>query len=152
MRRAAHRQRRRPLARWFISPTVRRTMSYSVLLADPDEDSREILRAFLEYNQYRTLECESADDALRMAEAEQPSIIVTEFLLPTDASARCVAEELRHNRHTAAIPIIVHTTHANAEAEIRAHRVGAVYLEKPVPPHDTFRMIELLLQVSRGSG
>jgi CheY-like chemotaxis protein len=122
-------------------------MRHSVLLADPDPDSREVLRALLEYNQYRTLECESADEALRMAEAERPSVIVTEFLLPTAASGRCVAEELRHNRRTAAIPIIVHTTQATADAEARAHRVGAVYLEKPLPPHDTFRMIELLLQV-----
>lgn len=124
-------------------------MIHSVLLADPDADSREILRAFLEYHLYRALVCGSADEALRIAEVEQPGVIVTEFLLPTGAGGRCVAEELRRNRRTAGIPILVHTTHASVEAETRAHRIGAAYLAKPTPPHDTFRMIRLLLQVSR---
>jgi two-component system, cell cycle response regulator len=120
-------------------------MSGVVLLIDCDRDTREILKALLEWKGYRTLQSEGADDGLRAAHDEQPALIVSEFLIPPVAQGRCVAEELGLNPRTASIPTIVFTANRFPESRRRVEAAGAVYLEKPASPHIVLHAIERLI-------
>jgi CheY-like chemotaxis protein len=122
-------------------------MSGVVLLIDGDRDTREILRALLEWKGYRTLESERAESGLRWAHDEQPTLIVSEFLIPPVPQGRCVAEELRQNPRTASIPTIIFTANRFPETRRRVEAAGAVYLEKPASPHVVLHAIERLIPV-----
>jgi two-component system, cell cycle response regulator len=116
-----------------------------VLLIDGDRDTREILKALLEWKGYRALESEGVDDGLRAAHDQQPALIVSEFLIPPVRQGRCVVEELRLNPRTAAIPTIVFTANRFPESRRRIEAAGAVYLEKPASPHIVLHAIERLI-------
>jgi CheY-like chemotaxis protein len=118
-----------------------------ILLIDGDLDTREILKALLEWKGYRTLESEGADAGLRAAHDEQPAVIVSEFLIPPVPQGRCVAEELRLNPGTASIPTVVFTSNRFPESRRRVEAAGAVYLEKPASPHIVLQTIERLIPV-----
>jgi CheY-like chemotaxis protein len=122
-------------------------MCGAILLIDGDRDTREILKALLEWKGYRTLQNAGADDGLRAAHDEQPAVIVSEFLIPPVRQGRCVAEELRLNPRTAGIPTIVFTSNRLPESRRRVEAAGAVYLEKPASPHIVLQTIERLIPV-----
>lgn len=125
-------------------------MPRSALLVDADPDNRAILRALLEYEAYRVVECTAAEDALRIARDQLPGVIVTEFMVCAAGRDCCVVEALAHDPRTATIPAIVLTTYQSPEAEQRVHAAGGVYLVKPLHPHETYRMIRDVMTVRSG--
>jgi CheY-like chemotaxis protein len=120
-------------------------MSGAVLLIDGDCDTREILRALLTWKGHQVLESESADDGVRLADNEQPGVIITEYLIPPGRRGRCVVEELRLNPRTAPIPTIVFTSNRSPESRYRVEAAGALFLGKPASPLTVLEAIRRLV-------
>ena len=87
------------------APKPDKNRPVTVLIADSDEEFSELLRMFLEANNYRPV---VINDPLRAAAAknEKPGVILLDILMPKKNGFRLMAE-LREEAGTADIPVIV---------------------------------------------
>lgn len=114
----------------------------SVLLIDPDGDSREIYSAFLGHNGYHVLVASDLDEGLSAARRLLPAAIVTELFDPTLQGWR-VLDSLRSDPATARIPIIALSTFVLPDDRRRA-RLADVFLSKPCRAECVLREVERL--------
>lgn len=111
----------------------------SVLVADPDADTRRLYTTLFVAEGWRCLEASDGRDALVQALTLAPSLCVSELRLPMiDGLSLC--KELRKDPQTEHLPILFVTAEARAEQLARARRVGAsAVLVKPTPPETIVR-------------
>lgn len=105
-----------------------------ILLVDPDDDSREILRLPLERRGYEVAEARDGAEALYQVRTLRPDLVIGEHpvRLP-DGSVLC--ETLRRDPATAGVPFLAITSYAVPEELERARRThSAGVLVKPVSP------------------
>jgi len=113
----------------------------TVLVVDDDGPLRSLIAEALEGEGYRVTTAGDGVEALEQIEAEQPALILLDWMMPR-MDGVAFAEELRRRQPTADLPIVVMT--AGGEARDRATRVGAVgFISKP------FELGLLLDQVAR---
>jgi two-component system cell cycle response regulator DivK len=120
-------------------------MNKKVLLVENDGDTREIYAAALEHNGYRVLLAKDGCEGLRVAQENEPDIILMNLAMPKidGLSATCL---LRDDPRTAAIPIVACTGFAYEDGAERAESAGAdAYLEKPVEPTRLVREVERII-------
>lgn len=120
-----------------------------VLVADSDEDTRVLYRAAFESDHWDVLEAANGRDALVQALAHSPTLLITELWLPVfDGFALC--QELRADKQTEDLPILVVTTEPRSEHHVRAIRAGATaLLVKPAPLDDVRATARQLVQEAR---
>jgi CheY-like chemotaxis protein len=116
----------------------------SILLADPDPDTRALYRQLLSSTGWRLDEADEGRDALAKAFTHRPELLITETRLPLlDGYTLC--ELLRTDPMTAAIRILVVTADAFPSQALRAYLAGAdSVLVKPCP---TARLLREINQV-----
>ncbi|MEN8130946.1 MAG: response regulator [Pseudomonadota bacterium] len=74
-----------------------------VLVADDDENSRVLLRAALEARGYTVDDAADGAQALKLAQQEQPDLIVSDIMMPEmDGFAFCAA--VKNDTHLNKIP------------------------------------------------
>jgi CheY-like chemotaxis protein len=121
-----------------------------ILVVDAHADTRELYRRSFALAGYDVVEASDGRDALAEALARPPILVVTEIRLPyVDGYALC--ENLRRDRVTADVPILVVTAEARPVQVDRAQKAGAdTVLIKPTTP-DTIvdEMRRLLAQRGR---
>jgi len=106
----------------------------SVLLVDPDKDTREMYAEYFEREHWRTYTAQDGADALAQIIRAQPTIIVTELRLPLFDGWRLISV-LKSEPSTSAIPLIVVTADVLGGSMDRAREAGAdVVLAKPCLP------------------
>ena len=109
-------------------------MTKRILVVEDQEDNRQILRDLLGSTGYEIVEAENGQDALTVAAAEKPDLILMDIQLPLvdgyEATRRIKADpELKH------IPIIVVTSYALSGDEEKARVAGCdAYVAKPYSP------------------
>jgi CheY-like chemotaxis protein len=101
------------------------------LIVEDHLDSRELLAIQLRRFGYEVAEAGSGEEALSLAESEQPDVIIMDLGLPgingIDATAL-----LKQNPRTTAIPVIAYTAWSSNEFKTRALQAGAAeFLAKP---------------------
>ena len=115
----------------------------TVLLVDSHDDSRTIYRIILEHHGYVVLGTCCPEEAVRVARARRPDLIVLE-LAPFRASALEGLRALKSHPATASIPVLALSTALGDPDRERALAAGcAGYLLKPCPP------LELLAEARR---
>jgi len=99
-----------------------------ILIAERDDNVRQLQRYFLEQAGFAVSFCEDGVAALDAARATNPALVVTEILIPKlDGLTLC--RELRADAGTSHIPVMVFSILA---AAARAADAGAsAYLRKP---------------------
>jgi DNA-binding NarL/FixJ family response regulator len=125
------------------SGVVTPTRSGSILIVDADQVARTAVGEALVRLGRPIVEADSAEDALRAAEAEQPSVAITEVVLPTISGYElCCALK---DRYGAAFPVVfISGQRTEAVDRVAGLLIGADdYVVKPVHPD------ELLLRVRR---
>lgn len=78
----------------------------TILLIDDDSTFRTIVRETLSSEGYSILETTDAGSGITVAMAQQPDLIISDFLMP-GIPGKSVFEELSNNPKTRHIPIIV---------------------------------------------
>lgn len=102
-----------------------------ILITDDSEDYRTILRYLLTGAGCEVLEAHDGRQALEMAIAEIPSLVILDFMMPVLNGYELLGE-LRSRADTRHIPVIVLTGAAN-RAQLREAMTGvSAFLEKPV--------------------
>jgi putative two-component system response regulator len=117
------------------------TRKTTILIVDDTRLNVQIIKSDLEDEGYNILSSENGTDALRIAETENPDLILLDIMMPgMDGFEVC--KILKEKDNTKDIPIIFLTARSEPKDVIKGFQLGAVdYLRKP------FEVSELLVRV-----
>ncbi|HEX6132755.1 MAG TPA: response regulator [Longimicrobiales bacterium] len=106
----------------------------SVLVADDNTDNRAVYVMMLDHLGYRVLEARNGEEAVTVARAEKPDIILMDLQMPGTNGFQAT-ERLKQDAATARIPIIAITALAMDQDREMAFAVGCdEYFAKPIEP------------------
>ena len=109
-------------------------MSKRILVVEDQEDNRQILRDLLGSIGYEMVEAENGEEALSVAAAEQPDLILMDIQLPL-LDGYEATRRIKANPALAKIPIIAITSYALSGDEEKARAAGCDdYVTKPYSP------------------
>jgi two-component system, cell cycle response regulator DivK len=113
-----------------------------ILIVEDNNDSREILGLFVTKIGHHPIKARNSNEAIILAEAEEPDIIFMDLELP-DADGIKTTAILRQNPKTSHIPVVALTAWISALWQEKAAKVGiATYLIKPISPQVLKETIE----------
>ena len=95
-----------------------------VLILEPDTVARALLRSTLELWGYVAEEAGSGDDAVRIARATRPRIVLVELVLPDDEDAFRIVRDIKASAEGRPITIYAVTSLLIAEERERAYLSG----------------------------
>jgi len=102
-----------------------------VLIAEDHEDTRFMLRVFLEARGFDVVEAADGEDALRLSETARPDLILLDGSLPR-LDGVGVTSRLRSHNSSRRVPVIFLSGHAEPLARSAAFAAGCDdYLTKP---------------------
>ena len=103
-----------------------------ILIVEDNERNLKLLRDLLGAYGYRSLEARSAEEALVLARAEHPQLVLMDIQLP-GMDGLAALRELRAEPETTSTPVIAVTAYAMNEDRDRLLSAGFDgYLEKPI--------------------
>lgn len=117
-----------------------------ILIADDEEDVRELVAMNLRRAGYATLEAPDGLQALAKARRSRPSAIVLDVMMPGCDGYR-VCQELRSDDDTKHIPILMLTARGQTQDRIAGFEKGADdYVAKPFSPKELVLRVQALLR------
>jgi len=121
-------------------------MAATVLVVEDERRLGQLVRSYLERAGFAVLSTESGAEAITIAAAASPDLVVLDLGLP-DVPGEVVAQELRSAGPT---PILILTAKSAHEDRIRGLELGAAdYLTKPFSPRELVLRVQAILR--RGS-
>ncbi len=125
-----------------MSPTDNEQMS-TVLVVDDEPIVRDVVVRYLEQEGYRTLQAGDGDEARRLLEREEPSIVVLDLMLPgTDGLSLC-----KWIRERSDLPVIMVTALGEEADRLTGLELGADdYLTKPFSPRELVARVKAVLR------
>lgn len=124
-------------------------MSYSILVVDDDFHTRQMLRLFLELQNFTVFEAEDGLDALKSVQANRPDLVILDVMMPImDGITAC--KKLRSERATADLPVIMFSGKSQPTAVEEGLRAGAArYILKPLSPVELLQAVQEVLHASQ---
>lgn len=117
-----------------------------ILMIDDNEVSRYLLRENIAEGQYEIFEARSGREGLRLAGEIKPLLIFLDYYMP-DLNGIEVLRDLRNSSDLAGTPVIVHSTKAFDELELRFFRDYSVAIfpkQALTQPNSAARLRELM--------
>jgi DNA-binding NtrC family response regulator len=106
------------------------TPTNSVLVVDDEENILEVIKARLEYNDFKVDTATSGKDALLLFKKNNYSAILTDLYMPEMDGFKLMEEIRNYNNE---IPVIFLTAHSSLEKAVMSIKEGAYnFLEKPL--------------------
>src|SRR6185369_5410116 len=118
----------------------------TILVVDDRLTNREFLKTLLEYQNHRILEAADGAEALALARAERPDLVISDILMPTMDGYEFVYR-LRADPAVAEIPVIFNTAHyldREAQALAKTCRVSHI-IHKPSEPEAVLHAVDQVL-------
>lgn len=116
-----------------------------IVVADDDDDIRRLVALTLRRNDYQVLLASSGDEALRLIQEELPQLALLDIAMPGLTGLE-IAQALRADPATAAIPVVFLTAKGQVQDVIGAAEVGAKgYVLKPFRSADLVRRVAAAL-------
>jgi DNA-binding response OmpR family regulator len=116
-----------------------------ILVADDDEDIRNLVCFRLEQIGHRTLRAADGEEALQAARAHRPHLCVLDVRMPKLDGFE-VLRALREDMETKDIPVIMLTASVHEKDEARGLEVGANdYIRKPFDPGELHSRVAAVL-------
>lgn len=122
---------------------TRQDESVTVLLVEDTEDNRFMMRRLLEMSGYRVIEATNGEEAVKVAEAETPGLILMDLSLPVidGLAATRLIRKLPKLQQT---PIIAVSAHDSSDFLVEALGAGCnSYITKPI---DFSELEQLIVQ------
>ena len=119
----------------------------TILIVDDEEDIRELIAVnLLREENYRLIEAENGLQAVKMAKAEKPDLIILDLMLP-EMDGVNVYKVLREDMRTKSIPVIMLTARGRLEEKIAGLELGVDdYMPKPFSPKELMLRVRNLLR------
>ncbi|AGC47949.1 response regulator [Myxococcus stipitatus DSM 14675] len=128
------------------------TAGQRVLLVDDSRSIRTLLKIYLMARNFEFLEAESAEEGLKVAEAESIDLILTDFHMDGMNGADFAAQiRANANPKLAKVPILMMTGDPNV-AEVRAlgQKAGiSAFVRKPVSCAQLMTLVDTILPLPR---
>ncbi|MGE5295543.1 MAG: response regulator [Solirubrobacterales bacterium] len=103
----------------------------SILVVDDEEDIRELVQLNLDREGYRVLTCETGEQALAVAKAKTPDLIVLDLMLPGIDGLE-VCKRLKADSGLREIPVVMLTAKGEESDIVAGLELGADdYITKP---------------------
>jgi DNA-binding response OmpR family regulator len=123
-----------------------------ILLVEDDPDIRITLEQNLGDAGYAVSAAGTAEDALRLAAASVPDLVLLDLMLP-DRPGGEVCRTLRSNPRTRDVPVIMVTARSSEDDRIAGFEQGADdYIGKPFSMRELLLRIEAVLKRNRSGG
>jgi CheY-like chemotaxis protein len=117
----------------------------TILVADDFDDSRAMLRLWLERRGYRVIEAGDGQEAWAAALARRPDLVLMDIAMP-ERSGLSAAHLIRKNPTTSGIPVVAVTAYSSANFREDAERAGCVgFLTKPIDLSELDALLKRLL-------
>ena len=123
-----------------------------ILIVEDNEKNRKLVRDVLQVKGYRTMETESAEEGIRLAQESPPALILMDLQLPGMNGIEALGR-LRADERTKGIPVIAVTASAmtqNREQIMAAGFDG--YQTKPISVREFLETVRQALDRRGGSG
>ena len=118
-------------------------MAATVLLVEDERKLRELVRSYLERAGFTVLSTGSGAEAITLASAAAPDLVILDLGLP-DVSGETVARELRA---IGPVPVLMLTAKSSEEDRIRGLELGADdYVTKPFSPRELVLRVQAILR------
>jgi DNA-binding response OmpR family regulator len=120
----------------------------TVLVVDDEPIVRDVIVRYLKRDGFTTLEAGDGDDARRLIEREEPSLVVLDVMLPgTDGLELC-----RWIRGRSDLPVILLTARGEEADRIVGLELGADdYVTKPFSPRELAVRVRTVLRRTNGA-
>ena len=109
-------------------------MDYKILIADDEPEIRNLLRLYLENENYHVIEAEDGQRALDLLRAEQPALCILDIMMPVMngyEAAKMIRTLDRDDAKT--VPIIAMTANAFTEDRLKSKESGMnEHIAKPI--------------------
>ena len=123
-----------------------------VLLVDDFQDNREMYAMYLDHSGFRVAEAANGQEALDLAFALAPNVIVMDLSLP-GLDGWEATRRLKADPRTKDIPVLALTSHALEGYSKGARDAGCdAFVTKPCLPENLAREIRVILNGGRSSG
>ena len=118
----------------------------TALVVDPDDTDRRAVVADLIRHGFSVLEAATGAEALRLAVARRPWLVITELTLP-DESGLALCRRMRGHSLLRRTPVVFLSDRDDCDTRYQALKAGADdYLLKPGPSRELLIRLELLLK------
>ena len=123
-----------------------------ILIVEDNEKNRKLMREVLRVKGYQTLETETAEEGIRVAQESQPALILMDLQLPgMDGIAALAA--LRADPRTQDIPVIAVTASAMSYHRPKVQAAGFDgYQAKPINVKEFLQVVREVLDRPQESG
>ena len=120
-------------------------MAKRVLIADDEEDVKDVMRMFLETRGYEVETAYDGLDALDRVKAWRPDVVLLDIMMPVVDGIQ-VCKTIKADEATKKIPVIMVSAASKREKEGVAYEAGAeAYVLKPFDPEELARVVEKCL-------
>jgi two-component system response regulator MprA len=126
------------------------TEAKKILVAEDDEDTRQLMCRTLERQGFEVLTAEDGIQAYEFALIQRPDLIITDVSMPGADGAHFV-RRVRDTADIAATPIIVTTGYGTGSATFMLTVGADAYEPKPVNPESLLATVRRLLSESEAA-
>jgi two-component system cell cycle response regulator DivK len=117
----------------------------TVLLVEDTEDNRFMMRRLLEMTGYRVIEAMNGEEAVKLAKAESPHLILMDLSLPV-IDGLAATRLIRKLPELESTPIIAVSAHDTSDFQSEAIEAGcSTYVTKPIDFNELEQLIAKLL-------
>lgn len=121
----------------------------NILIVDDKDENLTALEALLEQPGLGLLKAANGNDALRLLLKNEVALVLLDIKMP-GMNGFEMAELMRRNKKTQAIPIIFVTANDTRPFKFRGYEVGAIdFLSKPLDPTALLGKVRVLLELDR---
>ena len=121
-------------------------MKETILIVEDEKDIVKMLDYNLKKDGYKTLVAHDGEDALDAANTKHPDLILLDLMLPSIDGLE-VCKQLKSERRTASIPVIMLTAKSQESDKIVGLELGADdYMTKPFSPRELIARIKAVLR------
>ncbi|MGH9929098.1 MAG: response regulator [Pyrinomonadaceae bacterium] len=118
----------------------------TILIVDDFDDTRLLLRTWLQRKGFRVIEAEDGNMAVSAAERSRPDLIIMDVEMP-ELDGLAATRKIRELKNLAAVPIVA--VSAYGADQYRAHALAAgctEYVTTPFEPEELERLIRALIK------
>jgi two-component system, cell cycle response regulator DivK len=117
-----------------------------ILIVEDNEKNRKLVRDVLQFRGYQTIETETAEEGIRLAQERQPALILMDIQLP-GMNGIAALGQLRGDPATRAIPVIAVTASAMTHDRQKIMAAGFdAYQAKPIRVTEFLDVVRNMLE------
>jgi len=123
-----------------------------ILIVEDNEKNRKLVRDVLQHKGYKTMEAETGEDGIRMAQESDPALILMDIQLPGMNGIEALGR-LRADPRTKKIPVIAVTASAMTHDRAKIMAAGFDgYQSKPINVKEFLVAVREMLDRPRAGG